>query len=222
VKPARLLETPKGFLQRLVNLVFGQQVLEGVVAGDDRIEPGRANGKSPPVRDKTGQSNSATYGLVTGALHCDGRDIRARNLESNRCEAEGLCPDADGGVEHSVRPRTQFAGEERRQRLSLPRDGDLSVLVHQVVPGREGVVETSHVQDRHTVSVRIFLSEPVVETQNRSRSVLRRSRRCRAGPGSTLGLASAGSPWASCSSKRQRHDERRGLLDARVFLSTRG
>jgi hypothetical protein len=28
-----------------------------------------------------------------------------------------------------------------------------------VVPGSEGVVEAANVQDRHTVSVRIFLSE---------------------------------------------------------------
>ena len=143
----------------MVNLVFGQQVREGVVTGDDRIERGRANGKSPQVRNETGQSNSATRGLVTGALHRDRRDIGARDLESNGCEAEGLRTDPDGGVQHVVRQRTQFAGEERRQRLSLPRDAGLPVLVHQVVPGSEGVVEAAHVQDRHTVSVCIFLSE---------------------------------------------------------------
>ena len=89
----------------------------------------------------------------------------------------GLSTNPDGGVKHVVTHRTQFAGEERRQRLSLPRDAGLPVRVHQVVPGSEGVVEAANVQGRSTVSVRIFLGEAltpvslsVVAAPNRSGS----------------------------------------------------
>src|SRR5918996_148859 len=106
-------ETPEAFLQGLVNLVFGQQVREGVVAGDDRIERRRADRQRPHVRNETGQSNTATCGLVTSALDGDGRDVGAGNLESKCCEAEGPNRSASALPSARLRHLRSFPRRER-------------------------------------------------------------------------------------------------------------
>ena len=117
-----------------------------VVADDYDVNACRQQRQSAEVGNDTAERKVTRGSFTLGSIDASVRKIGPCHPEPEREESKRLRADTDGSVEHRARARPPLFTDERRQRLPLPGDACLPVLVDEMVQRSQPIVKPL---DRH-------------------------------------------------------------------------
>jgi hypothetical protein len=126
-------------------VVVGQQVRQGVVAGEHDVEiAGNLSCQRPQVGDPEREGCATSGGLAFGAGNRPGAEIGRMNAVTKQSETDGLGADAAGAIEDRVGSRAESGLDECIEGCGLPPHRPVPIGKEQVVAFGQFVVERPH------------------------------------------------------------------------------
>jgi hypothetical protein len=101
----------------------------------------RRERQSAEVGNDTAERKATRGSFTLGSIDGGVREIGPCHPEPKREKSKRLRADADRSVEHRARTRPPMFADERRQRLPLPGDTCLPVLVDEMVQRSQLIVK---------------------------------------------------------------------------------